>query len=397
MTILLKKFANRGILNKIVNKTFVIVTHYMLYGASQALRDFLIKKKTKEVIFIGHPLLNEKTTIIKSYLEGQENKIKKIKRFLFLGLVNYIFDFFITILYLMLSNKRTDLYIGVNPLNCFAGIFLKKLKKVKKVVFYSIDFSPVRFRNKLLNYVFHKIEVFCLENADEAWNVSPRIAEGREKFLGVLQNKFIQKVVPIGVWNEDIKKRDFKDIKKHQLLFVGHLLEKQGVQLVLDAIPGIVRKIPDFKFVVVGGGKYEKVLREKIKKLRIENYVAMTGWIRERKELDAMMSESACAVAVYKPEEERIYNFTYYADPTKLKDYLGAGLPIILTDVSYNAKGLERKKCAIIVDYDKKSLSDAVTKLMKNANILKEYRENTKAVAKQLEWSKIFSNALNYE
>lgn len=178
------------------------------------------------------------------------------------------------------------------------------------------------------------------------------------------------------------------------MLFVGHLLEKQGVQLVLDAIPQIIKKIPKFKFLIIGGGEYETKLREKVKELNIQKYVRLEGWVKERSRLEKIMSESACAVALYKPEEEKLYNFTYYADPTKIKDYLGAGLPIILTDVPYNAGQIQSKKCGIIVSYSKDNIARAVVELMENSEKLKSFRRNALEMAKQFEWSKIFDKAL---
>ena len=374
-------------------KKFIIATHHMVYGAPQALKDYLIQENTKETVFIGLPFHEQRMTFFEVYKEKKKFFSKLSSRKFSFGFLDYVLDFF-TVFYLIFKqNHKYDFFFGVDGLNCLAGLLLKKMNRVNHVVFYSIDFVPVRFDNKILNYIFHTIEKICVNKSDLVWNVSPRIAEGRKQFLQIPNDPTHQIVVPIGVWNKNIRKRDFKDVKKHQLLFVGHLLEKQGVQLVLDTIPDIVRKIPDFKFFIVGGGEYESVLKEKIKKLQIEKYVYVVGWIREREKLDDMMSESACAIAIYKPEKEKLYNFTYYSDPTKLKDYLSAGLPIILTSVPYNAGQIQSKKCGIIVSYSKDSIGRAVIELMENSEKLKNFRLNALEMAKQFEWNKIFYQA----
>ena len=77
---------------------------------------------------------------------------------------------------------RYDVYIGVDPLNCLSGLVLRSLGLVKCVIFYSIDFTPKRFPQKLVNDLYHAIESFCVRFADIRWDISPRIAEGREKF-----------------------------------------------------------------------------------------------------------------------------------------------------------------------------------------------------------------------
>lgn len=168
-----------------------------------------------------------------------------------------------------ISRKKIkyDYYVGAGTLDCLAGLLLKKIGRVNNVIFYSIDFVPIRFRNKALNFIFHQIEIFCIKNSDKVWNVSPRIAEGRKKFLHISEKKYMQDIVPIGIWNDKIKKRPLSRVKKHQVLFMGHLLEKQGVQVVLDALPVVIKKIIDLRFIIVGGGEYKNELEVKVKDL----------------------------------------------------------------------------------------------------------------------------------
>jgi len=247
----------------------------------------------------------------------------------------------------------------------------------------------------LLNYFYHKLEIYCVVHSDETWNVSPRIAQGREKLFNLSEKKYLQKVVPIGVWNETIKKIQFNRIKRHQIVFLGHLLKKQGVQVVLESIPIIIQQIPDFKFIILGGGEYQADLQELSSKLQIEKYVEFKGWIKDRKEIDGILGVSALAVAVYKPEEDNLSNFTYYADPTKIKDYLANGLPVILTNVPYNAYELEERRCGIVVEYRKEKVSKAIISLLKNQEKLKIYRQNAFSYAKEFDWNSIFFKTLN--
>ena len=41
----------------IFNKKIIIGTHYLVYGAPQALREYLIKHRIKKLFFIAYPLL----------------------------------------------------------------------------------------------------------------------------------------------------------------------------------------------------------------------------------------------------------------------------------------------------------------------------------------------------
>lgn len=379
-----------------ISQTFIIVTHEVVYGAPQALKDYLNNKKVKQLLFIGLSFLTHNTSTLYVYKKGRKISQEIVYRSKNIGIKENIIDFFQVLWWIVKDKNKYNTFIGVNNLNCLAGLFLKKVGIVKKVIFYSIDFVPIRFPSKLLNYIFHKIEIICVQYADEVWDLSPRIAKGRKIFLGISNYKYKRKIIPVGIWNDNVKRLPFEKIKKFQLLFVGHLLEKQGVQLVIDSIPKILEDIPNFQFLIVGGGEYKYALEKKVKELHIENHVEFRGWVNNRDVLDNLLSQSACAVATYKPEKQKLYNFTYYTDPTKLKDYLGAGLPVILTDVSHNARDIKNKRCGVVVSYKKGEIAKAIVTILKNEHMLKEYRKNALVFAKQFDWEKIFDKAFSY-
>lgn len=380
-----------------IDKKIIIATHEMFYGVPHALRDYLINKKIKKLIFIGHSLIDQiidkKKSSVIVYEKGNRISEKRIAQNVH-GVLSYVSDFCLTIYWIMKQKEKYDLFIGIDALNSLAGLFLRKFGRVEKVISYAMDFHPVRFNNKFLNFIYHKIEEFCVKNSDEIWNVSPKIAEGREKFLHIFRKIYPQKVVNSGIWIKDFKLFPFEKIKKHQLLFLGHILKKQGLQMVLEAIPAIVKKIPDFKFMILGGGEYENNLKKLADELKILKYIGFKGWIRDRKTIDTTMGESAAAIVVYVPEKEKIHNFSYYGDPIKIKEYLASGLPVILTDVPHNAREIERRRCGVVVDYKKEDIANAIIKILSNVEELRTYRNNALAYAKEFDWNVIFSKAL---
>jgi len=125
----------------------------------------------------------------------------------------------------------------------------------------------------------------------------------------------------------------------------------------------------------------------------------MVYHIKDHTEVEKLIAKSALAVALYERGDlER--NFTYYSDPGKIKVYLGAGVPVLLTDVPYNAKEIEKEKCGKIVELEPKSIARAVVELMKNEDVLKKYRKNAIEYAKRFDWNlifgRIFSESISY-
>jgi glycosyltransferase involved in cell wall biosynthesis len=374
----------------ISNKTYIIATHELVYGAPQALRDYLEVEESAKVTFISHPLLDMDGA---SYVEVRKKGVERMRcaeaKQWGIPALAYFLHGIRSVLWSLRYGGCVDLYVGVNPLNAIGGIFLRVLGQTKKVVYYTIDFTPVRFNFPMLNWVYHSLDRLCVIWSDEVWNVSPRIIEGREKLHGkAAPPKDRQKVVPIGVWFDKVRRVPFDQVKRYQMLFLGHLLEKQGVQLTIEAIPRIIEKVPDFQFLIIGGGEYEAVLRQAVLDTGVADHVRFMGWVKDRNMVDKLMADSAIAVATYCYD---MASFTAYADPTKLKDYLSAGLPIIMTDVTFNAHELEANGCAIIVDADKDAIARTVVELMTNEDLLLNMRDHAVEYIKEFDWAKIFA------
>jgi len=125
----------------------------------------------------------------------------------------------------------------------------------------------------------------------------------------------------------------------------------------------------------------------------LEKRVNFAGYIPNHYQMERLISGAACAVALYqKGDPER--NFTYYTDPGKIKDYLGAGLPVILTDVPHNAFEIEKAGCGKVIEAGEEEVAAAVIQMVKNEKKLKEYRKNALNFVKQYDWNKIFAEAL---
>lgn len=378
------------------NKKIIIATHVYATGPAQDLREYLLNNKVGKLLFVGHPLFFDKKLNGSGYeiyrngklIKEKYGKIKKI-----IEPISYIKDIILNIVWCHKSGKRWDLYIGSNNLNAFSGIVLKWLGKVDKIIYYVIDYNPKRFENKLLNKIYHFLDQFCVRHCDETWNLSSRMEPARQKYFSFTGG--YQKVIPVGIWFDRIKRLDYSEIEKYKLVFMGHILKKQGAQYVLDAIPLIVKKIPDFKFLVIGAGDYLNVLKQKTKSLGIEKFVQFTGYIKKHEEIENMLVRCAIAIALYeKKDEGGNLSFTHFADPAKIKSYLASGLPVLLTDVPHNAKEIEKNKCGIIINYNKDQIANAVINLMQNENKLKEYKKNAVNYAKQFDWNLIFKSNL---
>jgi glycosyltransferase involved in cell wall biosynthesis len=88
-----------------------------------------------------------------------------------------------------------------------------------------------------------------------------------------------------------------ENIERHDntILFVGRLVEKKGVSILLDATHKIIQKYPEIKLLIVGDGPERHKLEIQCKELNITNSVEFIGALRKN-ELPAIYSSASIAV-----------------------------------------------------------------------------------------------------
>jgi glycosyltransferase involved in cell wall biosynthesis len=276
-------------------------------------------------------------------------------------------------------------------LDALLGVVLKLVGITRQSIYYVIDYVPNRFTNKTMNSLYHRIEKIAAHYSNWTWNLSPRMIEARERKW---QETFAhQLVVPHGVHSERIKRVPFSKVHQHEIIFMGTLLKKQGVQLVIEAIPLIRKKIPDVSFTVIGDGPYRPSLEKLTDELAVRSHVTFLGYLEDHRDVENRIAQAAIAVALYNKTDD---DFSHYADPGKIRNYLGAGVPVLVTDVPYVAREVEEKKCGMIVTYDTYDITRVVISLLNNKKMLKQYRENAVSFAQSFRWEHLFSTALSH-
>ena len=381
------------------SKVVIAVHEAIPVGPSHDLRDFLLENKIQELLFIAHPLtflkeFYKKSSRYEMYREGKLISKKTAFHYRLPDVLLYGKDVFYSIFWSLLQDKKFDAYIGIDPLNAFAGLVLKKLGKVEKVAYYSIDYFTNRFENKILNKIYHFIDKLCVKNADETWNLSSMMALAREQYNHMDRKIFnTQITVPIGVWVNKVKRKKFNEINKKKIVFIGSFLPLMGIDLILEAMPIIARKIPNIQLDIVGGGPEDVSLRQLASNLEMDKNIKFHGWVSKKERLEKILSDAAVGLAPFNTLilDDQVRN----ADPAKLKDYMLWGMPVIVTDAIANSKQIENAGCGIVIEYKVEDLVDAVIKLLLDESLLKQYRRNAVSFVEQFDYERIFSDNIN--
>ena len=390
---------SKDLSDRLRHGNYVISTHWLTYGAAQALREYLLKQECGHLCYISHPLIEHNTrTDDHSYVEisvkgdvlAKIERPKKVRNLL----LNFLFETYLTVKWCYQSSRkrncRYDVFFGSDNLNAFAGLMLKKMRVVKKVVYYTIDYFPTRFSNRLLNRVYHAVDKWCVCKADETWNVGARMAQARAELNNMHGVKYSRQfVVPMGVWYKRAKRKSFEDIDKRRLVFVGHMVDYAGLELAVSALPAIIQRISGFSFHIVGGGGVEQKIRELVSELELNEYVKFYGWVQDRTSVEEIISSAACGMALFNKDllDDKVRN----ADPAKVKDYMLMGLPVITTDELPTAREIEKAGAGIVIPFADTDFAEAVIQLMSNEESLRSFRDNALQYVKQFDYTTMFN------
>jgi len=117
-------------------------------------------------------------------------------------------------------------------------------------------------------------------------------------------------VIPNGVDPSDLQpvgdlqalRREFAEPQEKLVLLVGRLVYEKGFQLALDALPGVIDRVENVRFVVAGSGTHERELKAQAQRLGLSPHGCFLGWIGD----DALHSlyriADLCVVpSIYEP------------------------------------------------------------------------------------------------
>lgn len=171
---------------------------------------------------------------------------------------------------------------------------------------------------------------FILSRTDAVFAAGSHVAESLDHLLGFPSNAIRQSM---GV--DSFKFSSLKEIqpvstpyKDGFLLFVGRLVEKKGVIYLFRALPKILKHYPGLGLVVIGKGPRERILRDEVKKLGLENAVQFLG---QKGHKEVVLHLHACRAVVVpsiidsRGETEGM--------PTVLVEALAAGKKVVASDI----------------------------------------------------------------
>jgi glycosyltransferase involved in cell wall biosynthesis len=360
---------------------FAIVSNGFADGPAQALRDYLVARHVG-VMTIFHPLTPEqgRRHRVATYADGVQVDERAV-RLPLRPAASYLLDPFVPLL-----PPKVDAWFGFNPLACARGLVARRTGRARRVMLWSVDFVPDRFgRGTLATRIYDGVDALCCRRADARIELSEAARDARNRRHNVQAGSVRAHVVPMGAWIDRVPTTAPVGFRRRRVVFLGHLVARQGVGTLLDALATLGGVAAD----MIGTGPLEAELREQAKRAGLD--VTFHGYVADHREVEQVLSESSVAVAPYRQTDD---TFTRYADPGKLKAYLAAGLPIVLTDVPPNARELAAEAGAEVVADDAASIADGISRAFASPDQWWARRESALGYARRFDWNVLLGDLL---
>lgn len=359
------------------------VSYPNYYGPEPALVEFLEKEGTGVVQYINNISYGR---FVSEISNCQFDKPKSVSAVSFPFFKSYLFSSIMrslsTFRLVLKSKQQFDVYFGTRGLNALVGLVLKRLGRVRTVVYYAHTYS------KSSSPIIRVLDNYTIRSVDLVWSLSRRLTKILDE-MGVLRKKPLW--VPVGIHREEIGRPltfpKSSDAKK--LVYVGVLTPDKGLGLIIDALPMILERVPDAELNIVGGGVSEGELRKKVQELHLEKCVNFLGYM-EYKTLMQFLETCHIGLAPYNPTAD---NTAWTTDPLKPKLYMASGLPVVITNFPETAAEVQDCKAGLVISYDRKELAEAVVKLFTDNVLFGRCSMNAIKFAENYEWGKIFRKA----
>lgn len=288
---------------------------------------------------------------------------------------------------------RVDGWFAFNNLLCARGLVERRLHRAQTVCYWAVDFVPDRFgAGNPMTRVYDMLDRYCCLHSDLRIDLSQAALDGRDSRHGLGPDTGAPRhVAPVGAWLDRVPTCPEDASERRRVVFVGHLVERMGCATVIEAMAELDRRGVEATLDIAGRGPVEEQLRAAVSRSGIEDRVRFHGFIGDHRELERLLADASVALAPY---STRVESFTRFADPSKLKAYLGAGLPILVTDVPPNAGEIGRDGGGEVVADEPVAFADAIERLLADPGEWRRRRRDALAYAQRFDWTNIIEAAL---
>ncbi len=232
--------------------------------------------------------------------------------------------------------------------------------------------------------IFRRLKRWVIDHS-QALTVVSRAMQSTVAGMGVAPDKV--QAISMGV---DLQHRFTPDSTVErsagELIFVGRLVEKKGLRVLLEAMPKVLAKHPDMRLTVAGAGPLEAELRELSKRLDILERVDFLGMVTQSK-LPALYRRATLAVfpfVVARSGDQEGFGLVQV-------EAMGCGCPVIASDLPAIHDGITHEESGLLVPPgNPEVLAETVLRALNDHDLrFRLAREARKRAMEQFDWETV--------
>ena len=255
-------------------------------------------------------------------------------------------------------------------------------------MFWAIDFIPQKSKSRVVSYLYRLIERFMMKGIDLQIENSERALQARQEITGITPRH--SAVIPITI-GETCFRQPHKDRWfARRVVYFGSIDERNGLPFLIELIKHLCDHDETVSFDIIGDGPLKNQVSGELDVLIRSGRVVLWGYVAEEEKVVSILGSASIAIA---PFDESPGSFTEYADPQKIKFYLAAGLPILLTGVPPNSHELVESAGCFVFSHDD-GLGRWRSKIL---NVLENEQEYLLRSNLAYEYAKRFSRNATYK
>ena len=301
----------------------------------------------------------------------------------FLGRMFYytIFPILTNLFLFRLLQNTSFVIISTPPSSLLITSWVVRLFKKKLIIdvrdLWIDALSSLGYVNKdnfIIKWV-KRFEINCWKKANLLLVNSISTSERIKQILG--KNSTNIKYLPFSPDLDIFQKHNNK--KEKQIVYIGNFGISQALEVLINAMPIIISKIPEINLKLYGGGFCESKIRNLVKELKLEKSIHFFNPV-SRNEIPSILSKSLIGIVSLQDNEG-----LRSAIPTKTFEYLACSLPIVAYGKSDELKRIiEESNAGIYIDNNnEKEIGNSLIKLLSDEEKLKKYSENGRKFMEQ--------------
>lgn len=375
------------------NKTITVFIHRLYYdenpkkGGLDLIIDFLIEHDY--MVYLAEFPLN--------YAQSRKHTLKRVSKNEILLLeefttftprssINWLLEVIHCIFWSLKYKLITGTVFSADPLMALPAVLIN----FKFHYYHSVDYSPERFSNPILNFIYLKLLFFGMKRANLVGVVTKRALDRLSHFK--IKNMLY---IPNSPSFEASSQYYVEPAKREKSLVItcAEISDKYKILEICKLFCSLNEKYPDLKLNLVGyydnESDYVTKIKSYLKQNLLTDKVVFYGYNERSKNLN-IIGKSYLGLAFY---DDKQYSHVIFGDSLKMREYAVLGLPIVADASTSTAYEMSDEKAGYMV-LDFIEAEEKISTLLNDSNLYNELSLNSLEWAKKVDKSKILTKFL---